>query len=148
MKLNLFLKILITLFLIIIVTNIFIPVNTFATDTGDFTDEETKYMNPNQFEDTGSYNKLSGFKIKDDLSIGGFMFKLFGMILKIVRIIALGWAIIMAISIAIKYFTGSAQIKSQLKTDMPTYIIGAVLLFGAAGLITIIQYFVEDFFPG
>ncbi len=144
MKLNLFLKILITLFLIIIVTNIFIPVNTFATDKN----ETTKYMNPNQFEDTGSYNKISGFSIKDGLSIGDFMFKLFGMILKIVRIIALGWAIIMAISIAIKYFTGSAQIKSQLKTDMPTYIIGAVLLFGAAGLITIIQYFVEDFFPG
>ena len=136
MKLNLFLKILITLFLIIIVTNIFIPVNTFATDKN----ETTKYMNPNQFEDTGSYNKISGFSIKDGLSIGDFMFKLFGMILKIVRIIALGWAIIMAISIAIKYFTGSAQIKSQLKTDMPTYIIGAVLLFGAAGLITIIQF--------
>ena len=50
----------------------------------------------------------------------------------------------MAISIATKYMTGSPHIKSQLKTDMPTYVIGAAILFGAAGIITLVQYFVDD----
>ena len=61
-----------------------------------------------------------------------------------VRDIALGWAIIMAAAIGIKYMTGSPQIKSQLKTDMPTYVVGALLLFGAAGLMRLLQVFTED----
>ena len=51
-------------------------------------------------------------------------------ILDIVRTITLGWAIIMAVSIAVKYMTGSPQIKSQL--------------FGATGIMTIISHFVND----
>jgi hypothetical protein len=38
------------------------------------------------------------------------------------------------------------QIKGQLKSDMPTYIFGAVLLFGAAGLMHLIELFVNDVF--
>jgi hypothetical protein len=36
--------------------------------------------------------------------------------------------------------------KAALKEDMRTYIIGALLLFGASGLLTLVQYFVDDFF--
>ena len=50
----------------------------------------------------------------------------------------------MAVSIAIKYMSGSPQIKSQLKTDMPTYVIGAILLFGATGIMSILSRFVKD----
>ena len=51
----------------------------------------------------------------------------------------------MLIAVAIKYMSGSAHVKAQLKTDIPTYLIGAAILFGASGIITIIQWFVADF---
>ena len=61
------------------------------------------------------------------------------------RVVALSWAVLMLISIAIKYMTANAQIKAQLKTDIPTYIIGAVILFGASGILTLIKYFIDDY---
>jgi hypothetical protein len=67
-------------------------------------------------------------------------------ILTLIRNFALGWAIIMSMVIAIKYMISTPQVRSQLKTDMPTYILGAVLLFGAAGLMKIIGLFVNDIF--
>ena len=33
----------------------------------------------------------------------------------------------------------------RMCTDIPTYLIGAAILFGASGIITIIQWFVADF---
>ena len=129
-------KFIITLFLVIVFMSIFTPFKTFAVDT--------TYLQPDQFDDS-SYNKLSSAPIGKS-TFGGIITKFLAVILTILRIVAVGWAILMAISIAIKYMSGDGQIKAQLKVDMPTYIIGTVLLFGAAGLFTLIQYFVEDAF--
>ena len=143
-------KLIILVSLMMVFIGIFIPLNAFALDnqyitSGQFDEseaEKSKFKIGNK-ERGGSYSKLTDFKV-DDKTVGGMISKALGIILTIVRTIALGWGIIMAIAIAMKYMTGSPQVKSQLKTDMPTYIIGALLLFGAAGLLTLLQVFTED----
>lgn len=132
MKINALIKVLISIIILLMISISCYNV-VYALDT--------KYSNPNRFENTSSS--------QDNIQIGSFstkafITKLLGYILNILRIIALGWALIMGISIAVKYMSGSAQIKSQIKTDAPTYVIGALLLFGATGLISLISGFVHD----
>ena len=136
MKINFQFKFLIVLFLVILFTNALMPSITFAG-----VDEE--FFDPRQF-DEADYNEFSDTPIgSKSLTLGGILNNLFSIVLDIVRIIALSWAILMAFAISIKYMTGSNGIKAQIKSDMPTYVIGAVLLFGAYGLITLIKYFVD-----
>ena len=136
MKINFCFKFIIAFVLIMLFINIFMPFTNFAVDSS--------YMDPKQF-DEGDYTTLAEGNIgSSNVSIGGVTRTLLGKILAIIRAIALGWAILMAISIATKYMTGSPHIKSQLKTDMPTYVIGAAILFGAAGILTIVNLFVEE----
>lgn len=138
-------KLIITIVLSVLFVNMFIPFFSNAV-----TEE---YWNPKQFEDS-SYDNYSSLNIvgyhpngaTKNGTVGDLMYKIFGIILGLVRIVSLGYAIIMLIAIAGKYMTGSAQIKSQIKTDIPTYLIGAVVLFGANGILTIINYFVQENF--
>lgn len=127
-------KFIISLILVVLSMCALMPISSLAIDS--------QYLTANQFDDS-SYNNASSFAIGNN-TVGGIITKFFAVILTILRGVAVGWAILMAISIAIKYMSGSSQVKSQIKVDMPTYVIGAVLLFGAAGIMTLIQYFVED----
>jgi hypothetical protein len=97
------------------------------------------YGNPKQFEDP-SYNKWENI---GGLHVKKFSKSLIGRILTILRIIVMAWAIIMLLLIGIKYMTSAPQIKAQLKMDIPTYVIGAILLFGAAGVMKLIEYFAD-----
>ena len=133
MRINTFCKILISI-LILFMISIFCY-NVYALDSS--------YSNPNRFENAGKEEIVIGSGTKA-FNTKEFLTKLLGYILNILRIIALAWALIMGISIAVKYMSGSAQIKSQIKTDAPTYIIGAVLLFGATGFLTLVANFVHD----
>lgn len=128
-------KVIITMFLAILFTTLCAPIMSFAITQ--------EYMGPDQFDNKG-YTQITDTKIAGKGSLGDLMKKLFGTILTILRIFTVGWAILMMISIATKYMTGSAQIKAQIKTDVPTYMIGAAVLFGASGILTLIQYFIED----
>lgn len=129
-------KFLIILILSVLMTSVVMPVKLFAT---------TSYMDPHQF-DNSSYTQVSDAQVSDTLTFGELLFRIGGFILNLVRIVALSWAILMLIAIAIKYMSGNAQVKAQLKTDVPTYLIGAVILFGASGILTLIKYFMDDNF--
>ena len=135
MKINFGLKFLIVFILIILTMSALLPM---VNVTSAMSNE---YMKPDQFD--SSYNQLADTNV-GGISVGGVLRKGLGIVLTILRIVAVAWAIIMAVAIAIKYMTGSARVKSQLKTDMPTYAIGSVLLFGAAGILTLLQYFVDE----
>ena len=127
-------KFIVALFLGMLLVTTILPVYSFAIDD--------QYTNTKQFD---SHNSVAYMKIGNtNGTIAKFIFKAFAIILNLVRIIAFGWAIIMLIAVAIKYMSGSPQIKAQLKTDIPTYLIGAAILFGATGILTIIEWFVED----
>ena len=130
-------KFIITLLMLIILTTTLMPVKMFATSITD-----DPYLDKNQFD---GYTGLADANVPGaNQTFGGMIMKIGGTILTIVRIVALCWGMLMLISIAIKYMSGKAQVKAQLKTDIPTYLTGAVILFGSAGLITLIEYFMSD----
>lgn len=130
-------KIIVTLILTVLSLIVFMPVASLAMDH--------EYMRSDQFDDS-SYNTVAETELPgtNGNTLGKFIVKALGVILAIVRTFAVGWAIFMAISISWKYMVSGPQAKAQLKTDVPTYLIGAVILFGASGLLTLIQYFIED----
>ena len=130
-------KLIIALFLVILAVTVSMPVVSLAIDKS--------YLEPGQFDNKG-YTQLADTKIPGTKgSLGSLLRKFLGVIYAIVRTIALGWAVMMLLFIAIKYFTGSAQVKAQLKVDIPTYLIGAGILFGSTGLLALVNYFVQDY---
>ena len=69
-----------------------------------------------------------------------------GQVAGIVAAIAAGVAIVILIWLAIKYMTGSASDKADIKKSAIPYVIGAVLLFAASGVLTLIQAFGSGLF--
>lgn len=67
-----------------------------------------------------------------------------GSILKLVRTVAIGVAVIMLIVLAIKYISAAPSEKADIKKSATIYIVGAVLLFAASGVLTIIQQFADN----
>lgn len=57
------------------------------------------------------------------------------MILGVVQVIAVGVAVIMLIVLAIKYISAAPSEKADIKKSAMTYVVGAVLLFGASGIL-------------
>lgn len=64
-----------------------------------------------------------------------------GMIINIAQVIGTGVAIIMLIVLAIKYIAASPEGKAEIKKNATIYIVGAVILFAASGLLGIIRNF-------
>lgn len=67
-----------------------------------------------------------------------------GQILTIVRIVGMAVAVIMLTILGIKYVAASPNEKADYKKGMTVYVVGAVLLFGASALLSVIQKFVEE----
>ena len=105
--------IIMVLMILSIVGNVF---NVFAADPGDFTGDETG---------------AGAVKSKT----------LINQILGIVQVIGVGVAVIMLIALAIKYISAATTDKAEIKKSATMYIVGAVLLFGATGLLQIIKGF-------
>ena len=64
-----------------------------------------------------------------------------GAILSIAKVIAVGVALIMLIVLAIKYMSASAGDKAEIKKHAVVYVTGAIVLFGSAGILSIIEEF-------
>lgn len=65
-------------------------------------------------------------------------------ILGIVQVIGIAIAVIMLIVLAIKYISAAPSDKADIKKSATAYIIGAVVLFAASGVIQIIKNFATD----
>ena len=121
MKRRIFVKVLIVFILLISITNVTVMANS--------------YTSPTQFDSYHSSGNTAVDKVMDNsLSLA----------LSLIRSVAIGWAIIMLLTIAIKYMVATPDVKGQLKKDTPTYVIASILLFGAGGLMQLITYFVSD----
>lgn len=68
-----------------------------------------------------------------------------GSILSIVQVIAVATAVIMLIVLAIKYISSAPNDKAEIKKHAVIYVVGAVLLFGASGILSLIQNFAKVF---
>ena len=65
-------------------------------------------------------------------------------ILGVVQIVAIGVAVIMLIVLAIKYISAAPGEKADIKKGAMIYVVGAVLLFGATGILQIIKTFAQN----
>ena len=64
--------------------------------------------------------------------------------LGVVQIVAIGVAVIMLIVLAIKYISAAPGEKADIKKGAMIYVVGAVLLFGATGILQIIKTFAQN----
>lgn len=111
--------------LIITVFSLFIVSNSYAIDIDNLID------NPNTTDD--------GVVELQDASQ-----KLISTIIVAIRIVGTGIATIMLMVLGIKYIMGSVEEKAQIKKHAVVYVVGAVVLFGAMGLLGILQDFIAD----
>lgn len=68
------------------------------------------------------------------------------MILGIVQVVAIAVAVIMLIVLAIKYISSSPEGKADIKKTATLYVVGAVLLFGATGILEVVKKFATEAF--
>lgn len=64
-----------------------------------------------------------------------------GDILGIVQVVAMAVAVIMLIVLAIKYISAAPSDKAEIKKHAVVYVVGAVVLFAATGILEIISQF-------
>lgn len=65
-------------------------------------------------------------------------------ILGIVQVIGIAVAVIMLVVLAIKYVSAAPSDKADIKKSVWVYVVGAVVLFGAAGILQIIKTFTNE----
>ncbi len=61
--------------------------------------------------------------------------------LGVVQVIGLAFAIIMLIVLAIKYMTSAPNDRAEVKKHLVPYVIGAIFVFAASGIVEIIKQF-------
>lgn len=65
-------------------------------------------------------------------------------ILQVVRIVGSGLAVAILLVLGIKYTIASASDRADIKKSATAYVIGAIIMFGASGLLGIIQEIIEN----
>ena len=66
-----------------------------------------------------------------------------GNILGIAQIVGVGVATIMLVVLAIKYMSSSPSDKAEIKKHAVVYVVGAILIYAASGVLAILQTFAE-----
>ena len=95
-----------------------------------------------------SFNQFESYAESDDVvnSAGENLINtVAGIILTILRIIALCMAVISLMFIGIRYMTTvDPHMKGEVKKQIPTYVLASVILFAAAGILQLVTIFVND----
>lgn len=78
---------------------------------------------------------------KDNSGASTSFSNIIGAIINIVQVIGMGVAIIMLVVMAIKYISAAPSEKAEIKKSATVYIIGAIVLFAASGILGIIKNF-------
>lgn len=95
-------------------------------ETVSFGNIDTNTITANASDDTGAASSIN---------------KIIGSIITIVQVIGVGVAIIMLIVLAIKYISAAPGDKADIKKHAVVYVVGAIVLFAASGLLGIIKNF-------
>lgn len=65
--------------------------------------------------------------------------KISGMVIYVIQIIAFTAGVIMLVFLGIKFITASPEGKAEIKKSAVIYVVGAILLFAATGILSIVQ---------
>lgn len=114
-------KILTIILIALIVLMATLPV-CFADDKG------TDYMNPEE---------VTAKTTDAAASTQTFLWSVLG----IVQVVAISLAVIMLIVLGVKYVSAAPAEKADIKQSAMIYVVGAILMFGASGIIQIIKTF-------
>ncbi len=90
----------------------------------------------NDYTDLGQFKDKS----KDGQTAGVFQ-GFIATIINIVQVVGMGVAIIMLVVMAIKYISAAPSEKAELKKSATIYIVGAIVLFAATGILQVIKNF-------
>lgn len=89
--------------------------------------------------------KITTFDTDKDMGgIKGTTENIVGAIITVIRIVAVGVAIIMICFVAMKYMSSAPGDRAEIKKHAVIYVVGAIVLFGASGILTIIQKFANE----
>lgn len=91
-----------------------------------FDEIETNTVTDNASDNTGAASSINN---------------IIGSVITIVQVIGVGVAIIMLIVLAIKYISAAPGDKADIKKHAVVYVVGAIVLFAASGLLGIIKNF-------
>lgn len=80
-------------------------------------------------------------KVSDQSGAASSATSIIGAILNIVQVIGMGVAVIMLIVMAIKYISAAPSEKAEIKKGVTIYVVGAIVLFAASGILGIIRSF-------
>ena len=121
-------KLLIAVIAMILTVSVFATGFGFATE-GDIVSQKDA-MNTNQFAGFG-----------DGSGASRSLQKIIGAGITIVQVVGSGVAIIMLVVLAIKYISAAPGDKAEIKKHAVVYVIGAIVLFAASGILGIVKNF-------
>jgi len=81
---------------------------------------------------------------KDESGAGSSITNIIGALINIIQIVGSGVAIIMLIVLAIKYISAAPGDKADIKKHAVVYVVGAIVLFAATGILQIIKNFSKN----
>ena len=91
------------------------------------------FMSVNQFDD-----KVDGSGAATSMQ------NIIGAMITVVQVVGMGVAIIMLIVLAIKYISAAPGDKADIKKHAVVYVVGAVVLFAASGILGIVKNFAKN----
>lgn len=96
-------------------------------------------------KETFSYANISEKTVtanaSDNSGAAASVNRLIGSALTIVQVVGSGVAVIMLIVLAIKYISAAPSDKAEIKKHAVVYVVGAIVLFAASGIIGIVRNF-------
>ena len=91
--------------------------------------------------DPATANFTEVFSTQDNSGASKAAGNIIGAIINIAQVIGMGVAIIMLIVLAIQYISASPEGKADIKKNATIYVVGAIILFAASGILGIIRKF-------
>ena len=89
----------------------------------------------------------NAFEGHDSGTAGSSMSNFAGGVLSVVRIACVGIGLIMLTVLGMKYMLASPNDRAEIKGSAIRYVLGAIIMFAASGLLTIIQGFAASTIP-
>ena len=110
--------------LLIVILSVSILTTIARADDVSFGNVDSDYVTRNAHDSTGTATAIQ---------------KILGAALTVAQVIGVGVAVIMLIVLAIKYISAAPSDKAEIKTHAVVYVVGAIVLFAASGILQVIK---------
>ena len=91
-----------------------------------------------------SVTNFSGLTAPDDQDVTSATRNVMGTVINTIKIVGTGVAIIMITYVAIKYMSAAPSEKANIKNQLITFTVGAVVVIGTTSILTMIKKAVDE----